>query len=79
MKPRKATPIDAWTDKTLAFNVGGRCIPNCATANPNSASIKTQRIIEPSWFPQTPLILYNNGFKECEFSATLITEKSEVT
>jgi len=31
--------------------------PNSATSAPNSARISTHKSIEPSWFPQTPLIL----------------------
>ena len=35
--------------------------------------------IDPSWFPHTPVILYNNGFDECELLKTLRFEKSDMT
>ncbi len=35
--------------------------------------------MDPSWFPQTPLILYSIGLAEWLFSATSRSEKSEVT
>ena len=57
MKARKPTPIMPCTASTRAFSVGGRLLPNSATAAPNSARMRTQSSIEPSWFPQTPVIL----------------------
>ena len=57
MKAKKATPTIAWTPSTRARSVGGRLPPNQAASAPNRARISTQSSIEPSWFPQTPLIL----------------------
>ena len=41
----------------LARKAGGRLSPKTAAAAPNSARISTHSSIDPSWFPQTPLIL----------------------
>ena len=35
--------------------------------------------MEPSWLPQTPEILYINGFVVCEFWKTFNSVKSETT
>ena len=40
----------------------------------NIAKITIHKIIEPSWLPQTPEILYINGFEVCEFKKTLLIE-----
>ncbi len=56
-KSRKATAIQAWTDRTSARSRSGRFWLNTATSAPNSARISTHRSIDPSWFPQTPVIL----------------------
>ncbi len=53
--------------------------PNTEISTPNSASINTHSSIEPSWLAQTPVTLYSIGLDECEFSATLTSEKSEMT
>ena len=47
----------ACTERTSAFRRSGRFAPNAATSAPNSARMRTQRSIEPSWFPQTPVNL----------------------
>ena len=39
-----------------------------ATAAPISTRIITQSTIEPSWLPQTLVILNSSGCSECEFS-----------
>jgi hypothetical protein len=57
MKAMKATPTAAWTDSTRARKRSGRLPPNHAAIAPNSARISTQRSIDPSWFPQTPVTL----------------------
>ena len=57
MKSRKAKPIQPCTERTSAFSLSGRLLPKAATRAPKSARIRTQRSIEPSWFPQTPVIL----------------------
>ncbi len=46
-----STPI------TRARSAPGRLRPNLATAPPHSARISAQRMMEPSWFPQVPVIL----------------------
>ena len=46
--------------------------------NEHRVKKKTQSNIEPSWFPQRPVILYSIGFIECECSATTNTEKSDL-
>ncbi len=48
MKRMKATEIQAWTARTLAFSVSGRLRPKTATSALNSARISSQSIIEPS-------------------------------
>ena len=40
-----------------AFRPGGRLPPKTASMAPKSASISTQRSMEPSWFPQVPATL----------------------
>ena len=57
MKRWNAAAIQACTASTLAFSVAGRLPPNAATSAPNSARIRTQSSIEPSWFPHTPVNL----------------------
>ena len=42
---------------TLACRVEGRWRPNQATAPPQAPRISAQSRIEPSWFPQMPVIL----------------------
>ena len=54
---RKPNPIIPCTDSTRARNSGGRLPPNSATPAPNTASINTQRSIDPSWLLHTPVIL----------------------
>src|SRR3546814_5808291 len=50
MKARNPTPIMPCTASTRARNVGGRLPPNSDTAAPNTARMRTQSSIEPSWF-----------------------------
>ncbi len=57
VKVRKPIAIQAWTESTRARSVGGRLRPNAATAAPNMARIRTQRSMEPSWLPHTPVTL----------------------
>ena len=57
MNSRKPTPIMPCTASTRARSSGGRLSQNSATAAPHSDSMNTHRSIEPSWFPQTPVIL----------------------
>ena len=57
MNSRKAAPIQPCTAITLARSVAGRLAPNSATSAPKMARISTQSSIEPSWFPQAPVIL----------------------
>ena len=45
--------------------------PNSATAPPHSARMATQSSIEPSWFPQVPLILYSSGLAEWLLATTV--------
>ena len=40
-----------------AADVAGTACARSATSAPNSARMSTQSSIEPSWFPQTPVIL----------------------
>ncbi len=46
-----STPI------TRARSAEGKLRPNPATAPPQSARMRVQSRIEPSWFPQVPVIL----------------------
>ena len=62
----KPTAIRAWTASARARRPGGRLRPNPATAAPYMLRIRTQRSMEPSWFPHTPEILYRRGLAECE-------------
>ena len=48
------------------------------TSKVNPDKINTQSNKEPSWFPQTPLILYIIGLRECELFETSNKEKSEI-
>ena len=57
MKAKKAAAMADCTASTLARRPGGRLPPNQAAEAPNSVRISTQRSIDPSWFPQVPLIL----------------------
>ena len=57
MKSRKPAPIIACTREHARAQRGGRLSPNNATAAPNSDRISTHSSIEPSWLPQTPVIL----------------------
>ena len=57
MKAKNATETEDCTASTRALRVGGRLPPNQAAIAPNSVRISTQSSIDPSWFPQTPLIL----------------------
>ena len=79
MKAKKATATADWTARTRARRVGGRLPPNQAAIAPKSVRINTHSSMEPSWFPQTPLILYSIGLAEWLFSQTRRSEKSEVT
>ena len=45
------------TASTRACNAGGRLLLNSATAAAHNDSMNTHSSMEPSWFPQTPLIL----------------------
>ena len=53
--------------------------PKTEIRTPKSDSIRTHKSMEPSWFAQTPVILYKSGLAEWEFNATSRTEKSETT
>ena len=79
MNSRKPTAIMPWTASTRARNAGGRLSLNSATAAAHSDSMNTHRSIEPSWFPQTPVIWYSSGLSVWLFWTTLMTEKSDVT
>ena len=79
MKSRKAAPIQPCTASTLARSVAGRLPPKTATSAPKKVRISTHSSIEPSWLPQTPVILKSSGFSEWVFSQTFSTEKSEAT
>jgi hypothetical protein len=57
MKIPKPVATMPWIASTRARNVCGSSAPNTATAAPNSARMRIQSSIEPSWFPQTPVIL----------------------
>ena len=57
MNSRNPVAIMPWTARTRARNAGGRLSLNSATAAAHSDSMNTHRSIEPSWFPQTPVIL----------------------
>ena len=78
MNSKKPTPIIPCTDSTRARSSAGRLSQNSDTSAPHSDSMKTHRIIEPSWFPQTPVIWYSNGLSVWLFCTTLRTVKSEV-
>ncbi len=79
MNSRKPTAIMPCTASTRARSAGGRLLENSATAAAHSDSMKTHRSIEPSWFPQTPVILYSSGLSVWLFWMTLMTVKSDVT
>ncbi len=49
--------ISPCTPSVLARSRGGTEFFAAATQAPNRVRIRTQRSIEPSWFPQTPEIL----------------------
>ena len=77
MKRRKAAPIQPCTASTRRAQRGrAGCAPKTATSAPKSARISTQRSIEPSWLPQTPVTLKSSGFAEWEFSKTLLHARS---
>jgi hypothetical protein len=57
MKSRKAAAIQPCTAQHVGLQPVRQVRPKTATSAPNSARISTQRSIEPSWFPQTPVIL----------------------
>ncbi len=53
----EAAAVPPSTPSTRARSAGGRVRPNTATAAPQSARIRHQSRMEPSWFPQVPVIL----------------------
>ena len=79
MKARKAAAIRPCTESTRACRRAGKPSPKSATSAPKIARISAQSSMEPSWLPQTPVTLKIRGMVECEFSATVATEKSETT
>ena len=79
MNSRKPTAIMPCTASTRARRAGGKLSLNSATAAEHSDSMNTHSSMEPSWFPHTPVILYSSGLSVWLFSATLMTEKSDVT
>ena len=54
---RKPAEVKPSTPMTRARSDDGRARPNPATAPPHSARIRHQSRMEPSWFPQVPVIL----------------------
>ena len=63
--------------KTVDLKFKGRFLPKIATKAPNKHNIQIHKNIEPSWFAQTPVILYIKGFKVWELAATNSIEKSD--
>ncbi len=54
---RNPAELPPSTPITRARSADGRLRPNPATAPPHSARISPQSRIDPSWFPQVPVIL----------------------
>ena len=79
MNSRNPPEISPSTPSTRARKEAGRFWPKAATVAPQSESMKHQSSMEPSWFPQVPVIRYNSGTAEEEKSATFSTVKSETT
>ncbi len=57
MKSAKAVAIQACTASTVAFSRSGRFRPKMTTRAEKKVRMRSQSIIEPSWFPHTPEIL----------------------
>ena len=57
MNSRNAAAIQDWTQSTSPRRSAGMPREATATAAAKVARISTQSSIEPSWFPQTPVIL----------------------
>jgi hypothetical protein len=57
MKAKNATATEDCTASTRALSGGGRLPPNHAAQAPNRVRISTHSSSEPSWLPQTPVIL----------------------
>ena len=73
-KPPETRPS---TPSTRARREEGRLWPKAATVAPQSESMKHHSTIEPSWFPQVPVIRYSRGTALEEKFATFSTVKSE--
>ena len=54
---RKPAEVKPSTPITRARSDDGSARPKAATAPPHSARIRHQSRMEPSWFPQVPVIL----------------------
>ena len=53
----KPAAVRPRTPMTRARSADGRVRPKVATAPPQSARMRHQSRMEPSWFPQVPVIL----------------------
>ena len=57
MKSRKVAAIQLWTHSTRPRRSAGMPREASATAAAKTLRMSTHSSIEPSWFPQTPVIL----------------------